>query len=197
MIERPEPVQPIPSHAKRVFQGVIFDIYQWEQEMYDGSKKIFEKARRAANVTIFGILPDGKIILTEQEQPGKPLFLAATGGRVEDGEDVLDAAKREFLEETGYEVGEFVVWFTENSLPKVDWPVYVLLAKSLKKVAEPQLDNGEKIKLKPVTFEDFINLPELQSVYFAEEEIMQKLLEAKLYPEKMKEIEELFKPKEA
>ncbi len=29
-IERPQPKQPIPEHAKRVFRGVIFDVYQWD-----------------------------------------------------------------------------------------------------------------------------------------------------------------------
>jgi len=30
---------------REVHQGVIFDVYQWEQEMYDGSIKIFEKLK--------------------------------------------------------------------------------------------------------------------------------------------------------
>src|SRR3989339_514601 len=102
-IKRPESKQPIPKNAKKVFKGVIFDVYQWEQEMFDGTKVIFEKAKRILdNVTIFAVLPDGKILLTEQEQPGKAPFVGAVGGRVEEDEDVLTAAKREPLEENAY-----------------------------------------------------------------------------------------------
>ena len=92
-IERPKSKQPIPERAKRVFKGVIFDIYQLEQEMFDGSRAIFEKLKRPDTVVVFPVLPDGKIILTEQEQPGTELFIGATGGRVDEGEDILSAAK--------------------------------------------------------------------------------------------------------
>ncbi|MFZ2149837.1 MAG: hypothetical protein WAV15_01615 [Minisyncoccia bacterium] len=40
-INRPEPNQPIPPDAKRVFRGVVFDVYHWEQELYDGARTIF------------------------------------------------------------------------------------------------------------------------------------------------------------
>lgn len=32
----------LPPQAKKVFTGQIFDVYQWEQEMYDGSFETFE-----------------------------------------------------------------------------------------------------------------------------------------------------------
>ncbi len=193
-IERPLPKQPIPPHAKRVFKGVIFDVYQWEQEMYDGTRAIFEKAKRADNVTIFAVLPDGKILLTEQEQPGKGLFIGGTGGRVDEGEDVLTAARRELLEESGYVADEFILWFAQNSLPKVDWAVYVFIAKGLKKISNLNLDAGEKIKLLPVTLDEFIDMPSRKDIYFAEQEVGLKLQEVKHNPDKKKELEELFKP---
>jgi ADP-ribose pyrophosphatase len=92
-IERPKSKQPIPENAKKVFEGIIFDTYQWQQEMYDGTKKTFEKLKRPDTVIVFPVLPDGKIILTEQEQPGKEPFIGATGGMVDDGEEILEAAK--------------------------------------------------------------------------------------------------------
>src|SRR3989344_3150543 len=97
-VKRPKSKQPIPEHAKKVFKGIIFDVYHWEQEMYDGTKVTFEKLKRSDTVVVFGVLPDGKILLTEQEQPGKKSFIGATGGRVDEGEDVLSADKRELIE---------------------------------------------------------------------------------------------------
>ncbi len=64
-IPRPPSEQPIPEHAKKVFSGVIFDVYHWEQEMFDGSRATFEKVKRADTVGVYGVLDDGRILLTE------------------------------------------------------------------------------------------------------------------------------------
>ena len=192
-IKRPKSKQPIPVNAKKVFGGVLFDVYQWEQEMFDGTKTIFEKLKRPDTVIVFPTLDDEKILLTEQEQPGKEPFMGAAGGRVDDGEDILEAAKRELLEETGYEASEFVLWDAQHPTSKIDWVVYTFIAKGLKKVADLNLDAGEKIVLKPVNFDRFIDIA--ISKNFVQKEIIPKLYEAKLHPEKMEELKKLFNQK--
>ena len=52
---------------------------QWEQELFDGTMTTFEKLTRPDTVVVFPTLPDGKILLTEQEQPGKEPFVGAAG----------------------------------------------------------------------------------------------------------------------
>lgn len=192
-INRPKSKQPIPDNAKKVFGGVFFDVYQWEQELFDGTKTLFEKLKRPDTVVVFPVLDDGKIILTEQEQPGKEPFIGATGGRVDEGEDILEAAKRELLEESGYEASEFILWDAQHPTSKIDWVIYTFIAKGLKKVAGMNLDAGEKIALKPVSFDEFIELGTNEK--FAEKEIIFKLLEAKLHPEKKEALRKLFNPK--
>ncbi len=191
-IQRPKSKQPIPDNAKRVFKGVLFDVYQWEQEVFDGTKATFEKLKRPDTVVVFPVLPDGKIILTEQEQPGKEPFIGATGGRVDEGEDILAAAKRELLEESGYEAEEFILWDAQHPTGKIDWVVYTFIAKGLKKVADLHLDAGEKITLKTVTLDELIDIS--MEKKFEEKEIVFKLFEAKFDPKKRAELEALFKP---
>lgn len=193
-IKRPESKQPMPEHAKRVFKGVMFDTYQWEQEMYDGTKATFEKLKRPDTVVVFPVLPDGKILLTEQEQPGKEPFIGATGGRVDEGEDILVAAKRELLEESGYEAEEFILWDAQHPTSKIDWVVYTFVAKGLKKVSDLQLDAGEKIKLLPVTFDELVDIATSDHEKFYEKEVILKFFQAKLDPKRMEELKELFKP---
>ena len=191
-IKRPKSKQPIPDNAKKVFEGVLFDVYQWEQELFDGTKTTFEKLKRPDTVVVFPVLDNGKIILTKQKQPGKESFIGATGGRVDKGEDVLEAAKRELLEESGYTASKFILWDARHPTSKIDWVVYTFIAKGLKKVANINLDAGEKISLKPVTFNEFINI--VIDKNFVEKEIISKIYEAKLNPEKKKELKKLFSP---
>lgn len=189
-IHRPKSKQPIPESARRVFAGVIFDVYQWEQKLYDGTIATFEKLKRADTAVVFPVLPDGRILLTEQEQPGKEPFIGACGGHIDEGEDALAAARRELLEESGYTARKFILWDARHPTSKIDWVIYTFIAKGLERVAEPSLDGGEKIKLKPVTFDEFIELG--SSGHFSEKEIQTKLVEAKYDPEKREALKHLF-----
>jgi ADP-ribose pyrophosphatase len=191
-IVRPISKQPIPKDAKMVFHGIIFDVYQWEQTLFDGTTTKFEKLKRPDTVVVFPVLEDGRIFLTEQEQPGKEPFVGATGGRVDPGEDILAAAKRELLEESGYEAKDFYLWDAQHPTSKIDWVVFTFIAKGLKKVADLHLDAGEKIKLKPVTFNEFLELGTQKE--FAEKEITNKLFEARLDRTKKEELQKLFTP---
>lgn len=191
-IERPEPTQPIPPHAKKVFTGVLFDVYQWEQEMFDGTKATFEKVKRPDTVIVFPVLPDGKILLTKQEQPGKLTFIGGAGGRMEEGENPVEAARREMLEETGYEAEEMILWNAQQPVGKVDWAVYSFIAKGLKKVADMDPDAGEKIEPYQVSFDEFLTIGTQKN--FAEREIVPLILEARADPHKREELQKLFAP---
>ena len=188
----PRSSQPIPEDAKIVFRGKLFDVYQWEQELYNGEKITFEKLKRPDTVVVFPVLDNRNILLTHQEQPGKSAFIAGAGGRVDPGEDILSAAKRELLEETGYEASDFILWNAEHPQSKIDWVVYTFIAKGLKKVAEPDLDGGEKIQVREYTFEEMLTLAEDKN--FAEKEVVPELLKARIHPEKMEELRKLFAP---
>lgn len=189
-IERPESKQPLPENAKKVFSGVIFDVYQWEQEMYDGSVATFEKLKRPDTVVVFPLLEDGRIVLTKQEQPGKKPFIGAAGGRVDPGEDILDAVKRELLEETGYEAKDFVLWKSLQPVSKIEWAVYIFIVRGLEKVADLSLDAGEKIEVVAVDFDEFVNIA--LSPEFSEQEIYRDVVEATLDQNKREELKKLL-----
>ncbi len=160
--------------------------------MYDGSKKIFEKIKRPDTVVVFPVLDDGTILLTKQHQPRKEPFIGACGGRIEEDEDVLNSAKREFLEETWYEASDYVLWKSIQPASKVDRALYFFIAKWCKKVDNQTLDSWEKITLFTVTFDEFLQIG--RDEIFMEKEIIPDLYEALIDPKKYIELKTLFSP---
>lgn len=149
----------IPDTAEVVFQGEIFKVYQWEQELYDGSKATFEKIDRPDTVEIIALVGD-KILLTEQEQPHRNPFVALPGGRVDEGEEILHAAHRELLEETGHDSKDVVLWKLFEDTGNVLWSRYIYVARNCQKVHDGDLDAGEKIQVKLIGFDDLLMLSE-------------------------------------
>ena len=148
--------QPLPEGAQKVFAGIMFDVYQWQQEMFDGTKETFEKVTRDDSVGVLAITEDEHIILTRQQQPGMKSFTSLVGGIVDPGEDPLVAAKRELLEESGMIAQDWQLWFHSQPSAKIDWNIYQYIARGCKKVQEQVLDAGEKIELVVLSFEQFL-----------------------------------------
>jgi ADP-ribose pyrophosphatase len=145
----------IPEHAKRVFKGVIFDVYQWEQEMFDGSIEIFEGLKRPNTVMVIPMIGD-RVYYAYQEQPSHEPFLSLLGGRGDEGEAPLETAKRELLEEAGLESDEWVE-LRKYSIPgKFEWDVYYFVARNCRKTANQSLDCGEKIEIREIDLDGFL-----------------------------------------
>ncbi len=147
----------IPEHAKKVFTGHIFDVYHWDQEMFDGSTQTFEMLRRQGSVQILPIIGD-KIIIAEEEQPNLSKRYGLIGGQVDEGEDAHTAAKREMLEEIGYISNEWKLFRERNLYTKIDWTVSCFIAQNVQKNIEPQLDIGERITPIFVSFDEFMDV---------------------------------------
>jgi len=167
----------IPNTASCVFNGVIFDVYQWKQKMFDGSYATFEALKRPNTIQIIATTTgketkrknskedgresgrkSGKICLLQEEQPTKSVFYGLPGGRQEKNETPLGCAKRELLEETGLVSDDWQLLKTYEPFHKLEWFVYVFAAKNCKKVAKQKLDAGEKISVSWVSFDKFISL---------------------------------------
>lgn len=148
----------VPNSAKLQYEGKIFDVYHWEQELYDGSMHTFERLVRTDTAVIYPILEDGRILLIKDWQPQREMVITAPSGRLEEGERPEEAIARELHEETGYQAKEIIPFYTIQPYEKIDWVVNVFIGKNCRKVAEPALDAGEKIELYPVTFDELVQI---------------------------------------
>lgn len=136
----------LPPQAERVFKGVIHDVYQWEQIVYDGSEATFEMVKRPDTVVALLIKGDS-IVIAREEQPGKRLRLQLPGGRADVEEETeLDAIRREVMEETGMTFRTWKLIAAHQPLPtKVDYFYYFFIAYDFEKQLEQSLDGGEKV----------------------------------------------------
>ncbi len=108
---------------------------------------------------------DGRFLCFRQYKHGVGgTSLAPVGGHLEPGEEPLAAAKRELLEETGYEAEE---WFDLGSYV-VDGnrgcaTAYLFLARQASQIAEPAADDLEEQEL------IFLSRDELEKALAAKE----------------------------
>lgn len=178
----------VPKEARKVFSGVIYDVYQWPQEMFDGSWTTFEMLGRPDTVKILAVLseeeakslsgkitvsekPGPKLVITKQEQPRKDCFYDYPGGRVDvEDTDELAAAKRELREETGLSMRGWKLIRAEQPFGKTDWLVYTFLATGLEGIEKQQLDAGERIEVLALSFEEAVELAKTPESRFLEAE---------------------------
>lgn len=149
---------PLPEKAKKVFEGVQFSVWQWEQKMYDGSRETFEMLKRADSVGVIASDSRKRIIVLEEEQPGRS-FITIPGGRIDHPSiPPKKEALRELESETGYSSHRLRHWRTASFSSKIDWQVYLFCAKNCFVNGRQNLDPGEKIKVKWVSFNEFLKL---------------------------------------
>lgn len=154
----PKGAKLLPKNAECVFKGIIFDTYQWKQELYDGSFTTFEMLKRPDTTKVIPV-KDGKLLVQEQEQPTLGFFYDFPGGRHDvEAETEAEAVQRELIEETGMRFKTWKLIAVEQPQVEIDWLVYTFLATDFIDQTEQKLEAGEKIKN---VLKDFAEVKEL------------------------------------
>ena len=98
-------------------------------------------------VNIIPLSPGEQVILVEQWRHGtRSVHLETPGGLLDEGETVEQCARRELLEETGYEADRIIPLGAVHPNPSIQNNLqHYVLAKDCRKVAEPVLDHAEDI----------------------------------------------------
>ena len=169
----------IPEGAKKVFSGQIFDVYQWQQQLFDGSWATFEKLGRVDTVEILATSGD-QIYYAQQSQPQQQNYIGLFGGRVDPGETPQEAAERELREEAGMQSQDWQLYKSYRPYNKIDWQVHVFIARNCQVVGEQILDAGEQIECMHAGFEEF--LERMESDQYVGKELLVDVLKMRLHP---------------
>jgi ADP-ribose pyrophosphatase len=170
----------VPPQATRVFKGIIYDTYQWEQELFDGSKTTFEMLKRPDTVRILAVVDD-KVVIIKQEQPHVGLFIDIPGGfHDKEGETELDAAKRELKEETGIECKKWKLIEAVQAHNKIEQFNYLFLAfgavdGNTLESRKQKLDIGERVEVTYLSLEESKKICDDPIVRFLPKNILNKV----------------------
>lgn len=99
------------------------------------------------------IRSDGRYVLVEQFRYGVGQnSIEFASGAIDQGEDPEAGARRELLEETGYEADEFhfLGAFAPDPSKHTNF-AHLYVARNARKVAEPTLDDGEDLRVLTLT----------------------------------------------
>jgi len=138
---------------KQVFQKYSRKIDEVIFELPDGSQHDFYIKAEGFAASILALTPQNEVVLVKQYRPGpKKILNELPGGFVDPNEKPQESARREFIEETGYDGDfEFVGTCLDDAYSTMVRYCYV--AKNCKKIGEPQNTQTEQteVVLVPLT----------------------------------------------
>ncbi len=105
------------------------------------------------------ITPDGKIVLlNEYRHPCRCSLLSLAGGHLEEGDNPLQAAERELLEETGYTAERFeFVQAVYPDPPRTGRSWHFFIAHNAKPTAKQDLTEFEDLEIVLLTPDQLLN----------------------------------------
>ncbi len=109
----------------------------------------YYQPRKTQVVFVLPLTENGTVLMIEQyRHPTGGFLLEIPAGKVEKGEDLASAARRELLEETGARAGELVPLPSFYPQPSFNAAIFnPFLAFNVTVVSEQQLESGELLKV--------------------------------------------------
>ena len=143
--------------GENIFDGIVLHVRKDTVELPDGNTSTREYIKHNGAVCVIPVTDKGEIVLERQFRYaiGK-ILIEIPAGKLEPGEDRLEAAKRELKEETGYVAGKMTYigeFFGSPAL--LEERVTMYLATELTK-SEMNLDEDEFLEVFTMPLEEAV-----------------------------------------
>lgn len=138
----------------------IFKVRRDLSENSSGKEGNFYVIENPHWVNVMAMTKDQQIIVIEQFRHGTgEITIEIPGGMVDDGEEPVEAAKRELVEETGFTPREMIPLGKCRPNPAIqdNW-LYHFLAVDCEKTHEVEFDSTENVVTRLIDFVEFSDL---------------------------------------
>lgn len=141
--------------SAQVFDGRLLKVYADKVRLPDGKESSREIIRHPGAVVVIGVLDNGKLLFERQfRYPLRCVMLEMPAGKIDPGEHILDTAKRELREETGYKAK---LWrhlgTTHPAIGYADEKIEIFWAQGLSFVGESP-DHDEILEIVELSLAD-------------------------------------------
>ncbi|MSQ59385.1 MAG: NUDIX hydrolase [Betaproteobacteria bacterium] len=145
--------------TRTVYSGRLLTVKEDDVQLPDGTKARREYVEHSGAVMILPLFEDFSVLLERQfRYPLRSHMLELPAGKIEPGEDTLNTAKRELLEETGYVAGQWS--FMSALYPCVGYSnekTELFLARDLRHEGHPG-EEGEFIETARVPLDEALGM---------------------------------------
>ena len=146
--------------SEEIFKGVVVHLYKDKVRLNNGDESVREVLRDCRAVCVIPIDRDGNVTVVKQFRYAHSKVLTEIpAGKLDRGEDFLDAAKRELLEETGITAGTYTFLGEIYTTPAfVDEVIYMYLATDLCEGGEQHLDRDEFLNVEKIPLDTLVGM---------------------------------------
>lgn len=157
--------------SQRVYDGRLLQVYVDDVQLPDNTESTRDWIKHPGASAIVPVFEDGTIMLLKQYRyPPRKIFIEVPAGKLDEGESPVVTAKRELIEETGYECSSiesagsfypaigyadeeiyvFVAWNLHQTLKNVDDDEFVInhrvsFADALEMIASGEITDAKTI----------------------------------------------------